>query len=118
MNQSQQPQMASTFICSRRVGKFSGLWWQVFALHMSWSQNANTASCFCGYSHVQATNTHWVRNYGTAVILPTINICPTEDKLAPPILLEDRFSLHSGFSSRSQSHQLVMNEQKACMLTQ
>lgn len=83
-NHSQQPQMALTFICSRRFGNFSGLWWQMFALHVSWSQKTSTASWFYGYPHVQATYTCWVRSYGIAVHLPQINICPHEDKWTPP----------------------------------
>lgn len=49
-NHSQQPEMALTFICSGRAGNSSGLWWQMFALHVSWSQNTNSFTFLWVYS--------------------------------------------------------------------
>lgn len=55
MNHSQESQMASTFICSRRLGIF--LWPLGANVYLSsvYVQSTNTALYFCGHPHFQAT---------------------------------------------------------------
>lgn len=103
----------------KEIWNFPGLWWQIFVLHASWSQNTNTALCFCGYPHFEATKTCWVRKYGIAVILPTINICSTEGQTNTPFLsCKTCLPFTVVFFSGSESHLSAGYRDKACMLTQ